>query len=188
MTLDISATTAPKSDQQNYDDYIAGPKTVTVTEVRAGTAEQPVEIHLHEFPGRPFKPSKTARRVLVAAWGPDASLYAGRRMTLYGDPTVKFGGATVGGIRISHLSHLDKPLTLSLTTTRGKRAPVTIQPLPDAAPATAPTPHLDAITRAGSIDALKQAWQAAVTDGHEKNPHVLAATNQRKHELTGAEQ
>lgn len=177
--MDISTTTAPKSDQQNYDDYTAGPKTVTVTEVRAGTVEQPVEIHLHEFPGRPFKPSKTARRVLVAAWGAEASEYVGRRMTLYGDPTVKFGGATVGGIRISHLSHIDKPLTLSLTTTRGKRAPVTIQPLPDAPDITA---HLDAINRADSMAALKAAWE----DAGSNDPRILAATNARKAELTRA--
>jgi hypothetical protein len=42
-------------------------------------------VHLVEFPGRPFKPSKTVRRIMVAAWGPDASTYAGKRMTLYRD-------------------------------------------------------------------------------------------------------
>lgn len=133
--MDISPTTAPKSDQQNFDDYISGPKTVTISEVRAGNDEQPVEVHLVEFPGRPFKPSKSMRRVLVAAWGPEASAYAGRRMVLYGDPTVRFGGAVVGGIRIESLSHIDKPLTLSLTTTRGKRAPYVVKPLAEAAPA-----------------------------------------------------
>ena len=132
--MDISETIQPRSDQQNYDDYIAGPKTVTVSEVRKGNAEQPVEIHLVEFPGRPFKPSKTVRRVLVAAWGSDASQYAGRRMTLYGDPTVKWAGSPVGGIRVSHLSHIEKPLTLALTETRGKRAKTTINPLPVEAP------------------------------------------------------
>lgn len=127
--MDITKTTEPKSDQQNYDDYIAGPKTVTVSEVKRGSTEQPVEIHLVEFPGRPFKPSKSMRRVLVASWGPEASAYVGRRMTLYGDPTVKFGGIAVGGIRISHLSHIEKPLTLALTVKRGSRAPFVVQPL-----------------------------------------------------------
>lgn len=127
--MDVSETTAPRSDQQNYDDYIAGPKTVTVAEVRKGSAEQPVEIHLVEFPGRPYKPAKSMRRVLVQAWGSDSSVYAGRRMTLYGDPTVKFGGSEVGGIRISHLSHIPKPLTINLTVTRGKRSPFTVEPL-----------------------------------------------------------
>ena len=128
--MDISETTAPKSDQQNFDDYLGGSKTVTVSEVKAGSTEQPVEVHLVEFPGRPFKPSKSMRRVLVAAWGTDSSVYVGRRMTLYGDPEVRFGGQAVGGIRISHLSHIEKTLTVGLTVTRGKRAPFTVEPLP----------------------------------------------------------
>jgi hypothetical protein len=128
--MNIAETTAPRSDQQNYDDYAGGiTKTVTVTEVKAGTAEQPVEIHIAEYPGRPYKPSKSMRRVLVACWGPDSSSYIGRRLTLIGDPTVKFGGSTTGGIKISHLSHLDKPVSVSLTITRGKRAPHTVTPL-----------------------------------------------------------
>lgn len=127
--MDITKTTEPKSDQQNFDDYVGGPKTVTVSDVKSGSAEQPVEIHLVEFPGRPFKPSKSMRRVLVAAWGAEASAYVGRRMTLYGDPTVKFGGIAVGGIRISHLSHIDKTLTLALTVKRGSRSPFVVEPL-----------------------------------------------------------
>ena len=130
--MDITDTLAPRSDQQNYEDYLTGPKTVTVSEVRVPGGEQPVEIHLVEFPGRPFKPAKTVRRQIVAAWGPNAAEYVGRRMTLYGDPKVRFGGQEVGGIRVSHMSHIDKPVTVSLTTTRGKRAPFTVQPLPDA--------------------------------------------------------
>jgi hypothetical protein len=129
--MDITSTTAPRSDQQNFDDYATGAKVVTVAEVTAGSAEQPVDIHLVEFPGRPFKPSKSMRRVLAACWGAETSAYSGRRMKLYGDPTVKFGGATVGGIRIEALSHIEKAQTISLTTTRGKRAPFTVQPLAD---------------------------------------------------------
>lgn len=128
--MDITKSTEPKSDQQNYDDYIAGPKTVTISEVKKGSAEQPVDVHLVEFPGRPFKPSKSMRRVLLTAWGPEASVYAGRRMTLYGDPTVRFGGQEVGGIRISHLSHIPERMEVHLTITRGKRAPFIVEPLP----------------------------------------------------------
>lgn len=125
----MSQTIVPKSDQLNAEDMLSGPRTVTITGVRRGSAEQPVDIHLAEF-DRPFKPSKTVRRILVAAWGPDAAAYVGRRMTIYRDPTVKFGGMDVGGIRISHLSHIDKRFTVALTVTRGKRAPYVIQPLP----------------------------------------------------------
>jgi hypothetical protein len=132
--VDLTETIVPNSQQLNAEDLLSHPVTVTVTGVSKGSTEQPVDIHLVEFPGRPFRPSKTVRRILVNAWGPDAAAYVGRRMTLYRDPSVRFGGAEVGGIRVSHLSHLDKPLTVALTVTRGKRAPYTVQPLTDVAP------------------------------------------------------
>jgi hypothetical protein len=127
--VDLSETIVPKSDQLNAEDLLTGPRTFTVEKVTKGSAEQPVDIHLVEFPRRPFRPSKTVRRILVAAWGPDANTYVGRRMTLYRDPAVKFGGMDVGGIRVSHLSHIDKPLSVALTVTRGKRQAYTVQPL-----------------------------------------------------------
>ena len=138
--MDLTESIVPKSDQLNAEDLLTGPRTVTVAEVRKGTTEQPVDIHLVEFPGRPFKPSKTVRRILVAAWGKDSAAYVGRRITLYRDPTVRFGGQDVGGIRVSHLSHIGKRIVLALTTTRGKRAPFTVDPLPES-----PAPDLKAL-------------------------------------------
>src|ERR1035437_775387 len=138
--MDISQTTAPKSDQQNFDDYAVGPRTVTISEVTKGSVEQPVDIGLVEFPGRPYKPSKSMRRVLVAAWGAEASAYVGRKMTLFGDPTVKFGGQVVGGIKIAALSHIEQRLTLALTASHGQRAPFPVEPLTDATPALTKVP------------------------------------------------
>ena len=132
--MDITESLAANSAQQNYDEYLAGPRTVTVAEVRQGTAEQPVNVELVEFPGKPFKPAKSVRRVLAAAWGTDASKWTGRRLTIYGDPSVRYGGKEVGGLRVSHVSHIDKPITVALTVTRGKRAPFTVRPLPDTPP------------------------------------------------------
>ena len=128
--MDLTETIQAKSDQINADDLIAGPRVVTVTEVRRGSTEQPVEIVTAEFgSGRPFKPSKTVRRILVHAWGKEASAYIGRRMMLYRDPDIKFGGQLVGGIRVSALSHIEKPMSVALTVTRGKRAPYVVEPL-----------------------------------------------------------
>jgi hypothetical protein len=121
---------APRSDQMNSDDLLTGPRTFTIKEVRHGTADQPVEVVLAEFPAdRPFKPSKTVGRLMVAAWGPNSDAYIGQRMTLYRDPEVSFGRDKVGGIRVSHMSGLTKTLTIALTTTRGKRAPYVVKPL-----------------------------------------------------------
>ena len=137
--VDIAKAIEPRSDQQNYDDYVAGPRTVTVTEVDRDK-EQRVSIHLAEYPGRPFKPSKTNLRLIAQAWGTEAAAWTGRRMTLAGDPTVKFGGQQVGGIRVVALSHIDKPFTAALTATRGKRTTYKVDALPDA-PAPPPIPE-----------------------------------------------
>lgn len=126
--MDISNTIEPKSDQLNADDLIAGPRTYTVTEVTKGSAEQPIDIRLAET-DRAYRPSKSMRRVLVAAWGKEAAVYAGRRLTLYRDPKVRFGADEVGGIKISHLSNIEGTLKVSLTVTRGKRAPHVVEPL-----------------------------------------------------------
>ncbi len=144
--MDMTNTVIPKSDQQNYDDYLTGPKIVTIEKVTTGSAEQPVEIHIAEFPGRPYKPSKSMRRVLVAVWGPETSVYIGRRMKLVGDPTVKFGGVAIGGIKIAALSDIDKQLKLSLTASKGKREPHIVEPLTDPAPTAAP-PLTERITK-----------------------------------------
>ena len=128
--MDLTASIAPKSDQLNADDLISGPVTVTISEVRAGTAEQPVDVHLVEFPGRAYRPSKSMRRVMVSAWGAEASTYAGHRLTLIRNPEITFGRDKVGGIEIAEMSHIPKPLTVALTATRGKRKNFTVTPLP----------------------------------------------------------
>jgi hypothetical protein len=132
--MDISSTLAPKSNQLNSDDLIAGPRTITITNVVAGNAEQPVAVHYDGDQGKPWYPSKGMRRVLVAAWGPDASQYIGRGVTLFRNPEVTYGGIQVGGIQISHLSGLDGPLSIALTMNRQKRTPYKVQPLTTPAP------------------------------------------------------
>jgi hypothetical protein len=127
----MSRTIAPKSDQLNADDLIGGPRTITVTRVTGneGNAEQPVNVFFEGDDGKPFRPCKSMRRVMVKIWGADASKYAGRSMTIFRDPKVKWGGMEVGGIRISHMTGIEKPETMALTETRSARKPYTVQPL-----------------------------------------------------------
>jgi hypothetical protein len=128
---DLSLTIDPKSDQLNADDLIGGPRTILITRVSGrDTAEQPIAINFEGDNGKPYLPCKSMRRVLVQVWGKDGNQYPGRSMTLYRDPAVKFGGLEVGGIRISHMSHLDEPKTMALTATRASRKPFTVRPLP----------------------------------------------------------
>lgn len=165
--MDMTDSIVPKSDQLNAEDLLTGPRTFTIAEVRKGSAEQPVDVHLVEFPGRPFKPSKTVRRIMVAAWGADASTYAGKRLTLYRDPAVRFGGMDVGGIRVSHMSHLDKPMTLVLSVSKGKRAPYVVKPLADDVPTPEPVPNYMADARAAkTLDQWREVWKRAGDAGH----------------------
>lgn len=129
--MDLSKTIEPKSNQLNAEDFIGkGPITVKITKVTGNDdAQQPVAIHYEGDNGKPFYPCKTTRRILVSVWGSDGSKYAGRSMTLYRDPTVKFGGLEVGGIRISHMSDIDKPVTMALSVSKANKKPFTVQPL-----------------------------------------------------------
>lgn len=133
--MNMLATIVPKSDQLNSDDLIGQDRTITVSRVTMDTSsEQPVSLYFEGDNGKPYKPGKSMRRVLVNAWGADASAYAGRSLTIYRDPDVKFGGMDVGGIRISHMSHIQKQLVMALTTTRGTKKPFVVKPLKMEAP------------------------------------------------------
>lgn len=123
-------TIVPKSDQLNADDMIGGPMTIKVSKVSIlGDADQPVAVHFEGDSGRPFKPCKSMRRVMVQIWGEDGNAFVGQRMTLYRDDRVTFGKDAVGGIRISHMSGIDREKTLALMVTRGQRKPYTVRPL-----------------------------------------------------------
>lgn len=164
---DLRATIVPKSDQLNAEQLMLGDLTVTVSDVRIGSDDQPVIVHYDGDDGRPYKPCKTMRKVLIFAWGEDGTQWVGKAMTLYNDPAVRFGGLSVGGIRISHLSHIEREIALSLTATKGKKAAHTIKPLKSAKPPTladvlaavenATTPH--DLSAAGAL-ALKLSTKA----------------------------
>lgn len=161
--MNLSTTIIPKSDQLNADDLITGPRTIKVTAVEAGSAEQPVSIRYEGDNGRPYKPGKSMRRVLVAMWGSDGGAYVGRRLTLYCDKTITFGPDTTGGIRISHASDIEDSVEIALTVKRGKRKPFRVDPLP----AEQPTEPVDiqSLSDVGDtkaregIDALRAWWK-----------------------------
>ena len=136
--IDMTEFTAPKSDQINADDFLVSPATFTISGVKISRgAEQPVSLTLDDME-KVYRPCKSMRKVMVAAWGADASNYVGRSMTLYCDPKVKWGGAEIGGIRISHMSHISAPKTMALTESKANRKPFTVRVLE--APATPRAP------------------------------------------------
>lgn len=171
------------SDQINAEDFLAGPQTVTVTGKLKGNTEQPVWFEIAEYPGRTYRPGKTMRRLMVAAWGPNPADYTGRRMTLYNDPEVRFGKSAVGGIRISHMSHIDKPVTANLMVSRGKRALFTVQPLAEE-PAYTVVDATAWLTNATNMQELQKAWQSVNQVGFANVPELVQLKNARKEEFT----
>jgi hypothetical protein len=189
---DLSQTIAPKSDQLNADDLIGRTMTITVSKISKADGEQPVAINFEGDGGKPYKPCESMRRVLVNVWGADGHAYAGRRMTLYRDDTVAFGGMAVGGIRISHVSDTTKPVTMALTATRAQRKPYTVKPLPaEQAPKSEPDQQqapkrtkadlfADARARAAEGSFALDQWRAALPD------RARTALDEISDELTAA--
>lgn len=125
----MKVTIEKKTDQLNYEDFLGGvTRIVTIAGVKKGTKEQQYDIEI-EGDQRVWRPAVTVLKLLVAAWGDDATKWVGRHAALYGDPDVMFGREKVGGIRVSHLSDIDAPVSASLTETRGKRKTHTVQPM-----------------------------------------------------------
>lgn len=200
--VDMARFVEAKSDQLNADDLIGAPRTITVTRVTGHDGDQPVSIHYEGDAGKPFRPCKTIRRILLAVWGRNAADYVGRSMTLYRDDSVTFGGLNVGGIRISHMSHIEKEMLVVVMKTKGKKAGIKVQPLqmkqerqvdPNAAAnwANEHMAQLGRIDSLGDLDAYidKHAKTvaklgAARADLHDK---VLSAYDVRRDMLTPAE-
>lgn len=170
---DVTSAIAPKSDQLNADDLIGGPRTIRITDVKVqATPEQPIWISFEGDGGRPWKPCKTAARCLASIWGTQSAQWIGMACTIYNDQSVTWGGAAVGGIRVSHMEGVKSPTTLQLTKTRGKKGAVVIKPLASAKPAsTDAAPQIDYI--ASAKDAARNgkaafaAWWAANPDGRD---------------------
>lgn len=178
--LDLRPTIVPKSDQLNADQLIGGPMTITVSRVSATSGDQPVTVHYDGDKGRPYKPCLTMRKVLVLAWGHDGNKWPGRSMRVYNDPDVRFGKDTVGGVRISHLSHIERDIKVSLAVTKGKKALYEIRKLEDG-----DTELIAGIKAAGDLDSLKAAFAAAykTTRDEERRAAFKAEYDRRMQEL-----
>lgn len=127
----LSDTIVAKSDQLNADDLIHAPRTIVVTGVNrySENGEKAFAINYEGDTGRPFKPCKTVRRIILHGWGENGAQWIGRSMTLYCDPSVKWAGKEVGGIRISAMSDIPKPINVKLSATRGVKTAHTVNVL-----------------------------------------------------------
>ena len=170
----MRVTIEKKTDQLNYEDFLGGvTRVVTIAGVKAGTKEQQYDIAI-EGDKRVWRPAVTVLKLLVAAWGDDATEWVGRRAELYGDPDITFGRDKVGGIRVSRVSHIAGTVTANLTETRGKRKMHTVEPLPDVTPGVT-----DADVKASTDTDLLRSWWSAY-------PHLQDAIKARVDELKAA--
>lgn len=174
-------TILAKSDQLNADDIIGTGITITVTAVKRGdSAEQPVVIHYQGDNGRPYKPCKTMRRVLIAGWGENGAAWIGRSMTLYNEPSVKFGGVAVGGIRISHMTDIGNGISMATNASKGKKKEVIIQPLKAQAPSKPAIsddqwPQVLAAVESGKRTAQYIRDKYELTDAQDNELHAITA-------------
>ena len=179
--MDITEALAPKSDQLDAVELVS-PRTFTIgTGSNVGRRDddgQPVvNIRLVEFP-RVWRPSKGMLDAIVAVWGTDAKEWVGRQVTLYNDRDVTFGKDKVGGIRISHMSGIDKPTTVQIRG-RGRGArklPWRIEPI-----ATQPEPTEVEVAACTDLDTLRDMHRRS---GDERRTQILARVEEIKNEQT----
>lgn len=156
--MNLLDTIAPKSDQLNADDLIAGPRTITITRVViTPTGDQNVSIFFEGDNGKPWKPSKSMRRALIMVFGEgdNGKAWTGRSVTLFRNPDLKYASC-MGGIQFSHASGLSAPMTFALTMSKGRSVLYTVKPLAvktyDA--------ELKTLTDCATLDQLKAAFSA----------------------------
>ncbi len=146
---DIAALLEAKSNQSNAADLISRPVVGTIMHktVNLTAQQQPVSIWLDCLPrDKPWKPCKTALRLMAGAWGTtDPNVWIGRRVRLYHEEDVHFEKNRTGGIRVSHVSHITSPYRKALQEKRGKFRMWEVHPLSADAPRVdASPPDLDA--------------------------------------------
>ena len=169
--IDLTKSLEAKSDQLNSADLIAAPRTIKITKVSAGNKEQPIAVNYDGDDGKPYYPSKGMRRAMAAIWGVKGDAYVGRSMTLYNEPTVRWGGIEVGGIRISHMSHIDKVFSLALTISRTSKQAFEVKPLKVAATPSIPLqelPETDKPSLETDADVLRVAMREAAAIGEKE--------------------
>lgn len=173
--VDISDALAPNSDQLDAVELVR-PRTFTIAP-GSGLGQREgktvAEIRLVDFP-RVWRPSKGMLDVLAACWGTDAKQWVGRRVTLYCDPEVMFGRDKVGGVRISHLSHIDRKRSARIRAAgAGRKQDWPVEPLPDVEP-TAPVPSdptAEEVAACTEVATLKGLWRAS---GPERRAQIEA--------------
>lgn len=133
---DVSFAMQAKSDQLNAVDILGADRIIRIRDVKVLKGEQPVSVFFDGDNNRPWKPSKGMIRILAAGWGTDSAAWIGRSAMIYCDPSVKYAGQEVGGIRIRALSDIPATgLRATIALSKQKREPYLVQFLDTVRPA-----------------------------------------------------
>lgn len=181
--MDITDALAPASDQLDAVELV-NPRTFTIdTGSRLGKREGKTvaEIRLVGF-DRVWRPSKGMLDLLAACWGTNAKQWAGHRVTLYNDPEVMFGPNKVGGIRISHLSHIGKARKVPIRGSGGAGRKILwpVEPLADVAPEPLPRdsePTPEQVASSTDQNELRAFWDVS---GPERREQIKARVAELK--------
>lgn len=159
--LHIAPFIESASDRIIGDDLIAGPQTYTITGAKGIVEDKKKRLRLDlDGSAKPFIPCKGMARLMGHLWGPDASKWIGKTVTLYRDPDVRFGADMTGGVRICAASNIDAqqsvPIRISQKSVKTYKVDPIAQPVGG-------SPRQDAAQKwaDGYIAAIKAAVDAA---------------------------
>jgi hypothetical protein len=182
---DFASTTQAKSDQMNAVDLVGGPVAYRITGIKmTGAPDQPVSISVDGH-RQPWKPSKTFRRVLLLLWpetSPDE--WVGRDVVLWCDPEIKWAGEKVGGIAISHASHINERKVFALAESKSKRKTIVVEPFQ---PVDAPAQSSAPVFWPDEAFAKRLAAAQPKIDSRELTAEAFIATLEKKAPMTAGQ-
>lgn len=128
---DVTFALEAKSDQLNAVDIMDHERIIKIRDVIVKhQKDQPVSIYFDGDNNRPWRPSKGMLRILAGAWGSDSSNWLGKYAALFFEPSVKYAGQEVGGIRIRALSDIHEDgVKFVITLNRKSRQPYYVEHL-----------------------------------------------------------
>ena len=154
LTADeLRESIVPDCDELTGDDLLTGPITVTITGVKRGDKARPIVVELEGQ--KPFKPCKTCRRILIGVYGDRPSDWIGHRLTLWRNPEVIYSGLKMGGVRVSHMTGIERDTSFTVTVSRGKKEQVIISPIVELKDSPSVYAYRKRIQEAETVVALK---------------------------------
>lgn len=167
-----------KTDQFNYEHFLAGPQTFTVTKIgsKKDQGKQRLLVYMEGHEGTPFIPCLGMIKCLSSpdGWGERLSNWIGKRITLFGDSKVVYGGKELGGVRVSHISGIESDYVTKITERRGVRIDYLIKKLEDSAASTAAANY-----PADQFTTNLPAWRSAIAAGKLTAEQVIIKAEQK---------